>query len=329
MLVLPIPLVTALVVGFMALRLAISRERPPAITVMLFAFAAQSLIVALVQYYGLAFLRPVQPVTASLIPAVAFLAFTRSFIAPLHPARDSLHLLAPLFTLFAVLFAPATVDAIIPGLFLLYGGLILVALKTGGDALPLARLEAGRQPQWLWTGIAASLILSAVSDTLIAVALAHGDPAFRPLIVSIFTSGALLAAGLFALSPNAFGSDTEKEPAAPAPVAEDGDRDLVARLDMLLEEEQLFLNPELTLSRLARRLGIPAKQLSAAVNKVTGDNISRHINHFRITHACAILKAGETVTSAMLASGFNTKSNFNREFSRVTGLSPTVWLAQQ
>ncbi|MEO1795292.1 MAG: AraC family transcriptional regulator, partial [Pseudomonadota bacterium] len=29
----------------------------------------------------------------------------------------------------------------------------------------------------------------------------------------------------------------------------------------------------------------------------------------------------------MLASGFNTKSNFNREFSRVQGQSPTAWLA--
>ena len=28
----------------------------------------------------------------------------------------------------------------------------------------------------------------------------------------------------------------------------------------------------------------------------------------------------------MLASGFNTKSNFNREFLRVTGKNPSDWL---
>lgn len=31
------------------------------------------------------------------------------------------------------------------------------------------------------------------------------------------------------------------------------------------------------------------------------------------------------VTTAMLESGFQTKSNFNREFRRVTGQSPANW----
>jgi AraC-like DNA-binding protein len=41
------------------------------------------------------------------------------------------------------------------------------------------------------------------------------------------------------------------------------------------------------------------------------------------------LRAGESVTEAMFASGFSTKSNFNREFLRVTGASPSKWLAEQ
>ena len=35
------------------------------------------------------------------------------------------------------------------------------------------------------------------------------------------------------------------------------------------------------------------------------------------------------MTEAMLASGFNTKSNFNREFLRVKGESPSKWLETQ
>jgi AraC-like DNA-binding protein len=35
--------------------------------------------------------------------------------------------------------------------------------------------------------------------------------------------------------------------------------------------------------------------------------------------------AGQSMTEAMLGSGFNTKSNFNREFLRVTNHSPTDW----
>ena len=35
------------------------------------------------------------------------------------------------------------------------------------------------------------------------------------------------------------------------------------------------------------------------------------------------------MTDAMLDSGFNTKSNFNREFLRVKGESPSKWLQDQ
>ena len=103
----------------------------------------------------------------------------------------------------------------------------------------------------------------------------------------------------------------------------------MARLDALLASETLYLEPALTLSRLARRLKMPAKPLSSAVNRATGDNVSRYINRYRIMHACDRLKAGDNVTAAMLASGFNTKSNFNREFARVTDKSPTAWLKEE
>ncbi|MDB9804484.1 MAG: helix-turn-helix domain-containing protein [Yoonia sp.] len=73
-------------------------------------------------------------------------------------------------------------------------------------------------------------------------------------------------------------------------------------------------------------MGVPVKQLSEAINKVTGENVSRYINAARINEAKAVLSSGENVTSAMLSSGFNTKSNFNREFLRVAGVSPSEWL---
>ncbi|NHF73821.1 AraC family transcriptional regulator [Paracoccus xiamenensis] len=39
-----------------------------------------------------------------------------------------------------------------------------------------------------------------------------------------------------------------------------------------------------------------------------------------------MLLQGQSVADAMLSSGFNTKSNFNREFLRVAGASPSDWL---
>ncbi|MXQ07852.1 helix-turn-helix domain-containing protein [Alphaproteobacteria bacterium GH1-50] len=93
-----------------------------------------------------------------------------------------------------------------------------------------------------------------------------------------------------------------------------------------MERERPYLDPNLALERLARQVRVPAKALSVTINRATGENVSRYVKAARIAHAQALLLAGETVTEAMLSAGFNTKSNFNREFLRVTGASPSDWL---
>lgn len=120
----------------------------------------------------------------------------------------------------------------------------------------------------------------------------------------------------------------ERDPAprvANIPYDLEADKALMARLDALLESRRLYLDPELTLTRLAHVLHVPVKRLSAAINRSTGGNVSRHVNGYRVREACRALEGGASVTDAMLASGFNTKSNFNREFHRVTGRTPSAW----
>jgi AraC-like DNA-binding protein len=89
-----------------------------------------------------------------------------------------------------------------------------------------------------------------------------------------------------------------------------------------MARERPYLDPNLTHAHLARKLRMPVKALSATINRATGENVSRFVNAERIRHAQSLLLRGETVTEAMLASGFNTKSDFNREFLRVTGQNP-------
>ena len=96
-----------------------------------------------------------------------------------------------------------------------------------------------------------------------------------------------------------------------------------------MAEVKPYLNPNLTMSQLSRRVRIPVKQLSGAINRVTGENVSRYINVARIAAAQRRLLAGENVTTAMFAAGFNTKSNFNCEFLRINGSSPSEWLERQ
>lgn len=330
MLVLPLPLVVALVLGFLFLQSRVSGKKPALFSTLLAVCALQNLVVALGQYYGMAGATQLQPITATIVPPIAWLGFVSASLRPVSFKRDIIHGLAPAFTLFCTMFAPNTLDFVIVLIFTGYGGAILFMLHRHRNALPLARLDAGAIPQRIWTTIAIALLLSALGDIAIAFALQSGSPAIASKVLTAGSTAALLAIGFLSLSPNVAPADHQEEAlestrsAGPqAPTEEDVA--LIERLEVLLNDTQLFLDPGLTLSRLALRLRVPAKQLSAAINRLSGENMSRYINRHRIDHACSLLRSGSNATEAMLSSGFNTKSNFNREFLRVTGKSPSSW----
>ena len=93
-----------------------------------------------------------------------------------------------------------------------------------------------------------------------------------------------------------------------------------------LDRDRIFRDPDLTLGRLAKRLVVPARQISQAVNRSTVLKGSHCVNNRRIEEVCHTLAMSEvSVTGAMLDAGFLTKSNFNREFRRVTGKTPSAW----
>lgn len=110
----------------------------------------------------------------------------------------------------------------------------------------------------------------------------------------------------------------------------DVDASTVARLTELVQAQELFRDPDLSVLKLARRMGVPARELSAAVNRQCGQNVAQWVNGFRIAAACQQLVAGDApITNVMLDCGFFTKSNFNREFRRHTGLSPSAYRQQK
>lgn len=90
--------------------------------------------------------------------------------------------------------------------------------------------------------------------------------------------------------------------------------------------EGAFRDPDLTLQRIARKLSLPQRDVSRAVNDCAGVNVSQYVNRFRVEAAClALRQTDQLVTQVMFDAGFVTKSNFNKEFSRVTGTSPSGW----
>jgi AraC-like DNA-binding protein len=329
--VLPIPMFVALVLAFLLLRAIISHESHVMLLLLIAACAGQSAIIALVQYYGISALRPVQPVTATFIPPLAWLAFTAVARKPLVLSRDYLHALGPIFTLFCSLFAPATLDVIIPVLFAGYGAMILIVLSKGEDSLPHSPLESGGVPLLVWRVIAISLLASACSDVLITLNFLFGRNTWNLVFVGGLQAISMLTLGALSLS-HAIDSRRDVEMDSPEPATEvDAAQEaaLMERLDDLMARQKPYLDPDLTLSRLGRKLIAPAKNLSAAINRSKGENVSRYINRHRIEHACSLITNGTSITTAMLESGFNTKSNFNREFLRLKMVSPSELLAMQ
>ncbi|MES0883828.1 helix-turn-helix domain-containing protein [Roseibium sp. SCP14] len=331
MIVLPLPMFVALVLGFLFVQGVLARNRPALFSALLLVCALQNLIVALAQYYQLAPAWKLQPVSASLIPPLAWLAFVSASIRPVTLARDWIHGFGTVFIAFCAFFAPITLDIALIALFFGYGSAILANLHLHRDALPLVRLDTGTIPQKIWTAMAVSLLFSALTDALIASAVLGGNLSWAPKIISAGSVASLFAIGVLSLSPDLRAIDPTPLSASAEgtplnePLTSKADFELVDRLNELLQSRNLYLDPGLTLSRLALRLGVPAKKLSAAINKTSGENVSRYINAYRIRHACSLIENGANVTTAMLESGFNTKSNFNREFARITGKTPSNW----
>lgn len=324
---LPIPMISSLFLGFLLVRVWFIDRRHGPLVVLLGICAVQGVIISLAQHYRLPGFMVIQPVTATLVPPMAWVAFQTTAVRHFIKV-DYLNLLGPLCALVSLVVAPSFLDTLIPALSVGYGVAILWVSLQGTDAMPRMRLGAGDIPSHIWRVIGAALIAAALSDVFIVAAQMMGAAYLQPWIISIYSSAMLLIVGGLSLSSALDNETTEADDIAELPVS-DQDVEIISKLDALMTTQKLYLNPDLTLSLLSRRLLVPAKQLSSAINRCTGSNVSRYINAARVKAAQDNLLNGESITNAMLSSGFNTKSNFNREFLRVSGKSPSEWLASQ
>jgi len=99
------------------------------------------------------------------------------------------------------------------------------------------------------------------------------------------------------------------------------------KLQQLMADEQLWLEPELTLAELAHRLHTNTSLLSHVINTGCGQNFNDFVNSYRVAEAERKLQdprlAHYSLVGIALESGFNSKSTFNRVFKKLTGRTPS------
>ncbi|WP_238325609.1 7TM diverse intracellular signaling domain-containing protein [Leptospira inadai] len=92
----------------------------------------------------------------------------------------------------------------------------------------------------------------------------------------------------------------------------------------LMNSEKPYLAEKLQLQEVADRLRLTQHQLSELLNSRLGMNFAAYINSLRIDEAKLILESGseKNILNIAFMVGFGSKTSFNVEFKKATGLTP-------
>jgi len=130
-------------------------------------------------------------------------------------------------------------------------------------------------------------------------------------------------------------TDSQEEPARQKTALLDTDTvaEYSDRLLAYISEHKAYLDPELSLRKLAGQITMHPNHLSWILNNSIGKNFNEFINHYRIEAFKSLAGAREnnnlTIEGLAYESGFNSKTVFNTYFKRETGLTPKQFLNQQ
>jgi AraC-like DNA-binding protein len=116
------------------------------------------------------------------------------------------------------------------------------------------------------------------------------------------------------------------------PLPNDVFNQTIQALQIAMEQDKLYLNPDLSLDILAQHTGIAQKTISAALNRHLDKTFNEFVNEYRIA-AFKEKFTGEdnghlTIAGIAAECGFNSQATFQRTFRQFTGLSPSAYKAQ-
>ncbi|MDP5056563.1 MAG: AraC family transcriptional regulator [Marinomonas hwangdonensis] len=342
MIAIPLPFVIALLLSILAILLFIRREETTQSAFVFIALCAlTTTVVGLRWTFDYSLFRLIQPILASCIPVTAWYCFSNA-----HQGYKLKvwHLLPPIFVTLASFAYPFWRPPLDPVLTLLYVGygiaLIRASFKASNlpEQVRLSDIDHALKAERI---AGTMLLMSAMIDGALAVDFSFfaGEHALiilsigHAILLPVLAIAVIMMSLSIAPSVNEASDQNEKQTPVEEskdknshPLSDDEVHDIAHKIDALLATKEVFLDPDLTLDRLARKACIPARQISAAINQVYGRNISQVVNEYRIERAkTLLLTTDKAITQIYMDSGFQTKSNFHREFSRVTQQTPSAF----
>ncbi|EHQ24979.1 helix-turn-helix domain-containing protein [Mucilaginibacter paludis] len=103
------------------------------------------------------------------------------------------------------------------------------------------------------------------------------------------------------------------------------------KLTNMIATERVYIEPELTITELAKKMGTNASLLSKVINTCFEMSFNDLINKCRVEEAIRLMGDARYKNLNLLAiafdAGFNSKSTFNRAFKKITGKNPKDYQA--
>jgi len=105
------------------------------------------------------------------------------------------------------------------------------------------------------------------------------------------------------------------------------------RLEQIMKARQEYLRPNLTLPKLAKRVGCSVNNLSQVINSGFGTSFFDYLNRYRVEHAKKLLTGLDCQSNAILhvafTVGFNSNSAFYSAFKKYVGMTPAQYRKMQ
>lgn len=101
---------------------------------------------------------------------------------------------------------------------------------------------------------------------------------------------------------------------------------IATKIEALMAEQKLYLEPDLSLWDLAGRIGVTTHYASQALNEKLGERFFDYVNRWRVRAAANQLRTSKaTILTIAYEVGFNSRSSFYTAFKREFGVTPSQY----